>query len=94
MSSRASVRKEVLQLYREIIRTIRIFSGVQDASSRDYAALLARSARKEMEEGRNITSTEEAYRRIVVGRHALHEIQQKVSDTFLTNRLRVDGYVM
>jgi len=79
MASTANLRREALQLYREILRTTRVFAGQTDPSGRDYAAALAASARSEFESSRSVTDAEEIYRRLVVGRDALHQIHDKVS---------------
>lgn len=78
MASSANLRKEALQLYREIVRTSKFFSGQLDANGKDYATLLSTSARKEFEQARSLTSREEIFRRIVVGREALHQVHDKV----------------
>lgn len=79
MGSTGSLRREVLQLYREIVRTTKVFAGLADSNGRDYAAVLTLSARKEIEAARTIESREEIYKRLVVGRDALHQIHDKVS---------------
>lgn len=79
MTSQANLRREVLQLYREILRTTRIFAGQKDASHNDYSVVIARSARAEFERARGVISQEEIVKRIVVGRDALHQIHEKVS---------------
>lgn len=73
-----NLRKDVLRLYRDILRTARVFHRQLDASGQDYAALLAASARKEFESARTITSREQIYRRLIVGRDALYQIHDKV----------------
>ena len=78
MASSTNLRREALQLYREIVRTSKVFAGQVDANGKDYATALAASARKEFEEARSLTSREEVFRRIVVGRDALHQIHDKV----------------
>lgn len=79
MAATTNLRKEALQLYREIVRTAKFFSGQLDANGQDYAYVLCVSARKEFEEARSLTSREEIYRKLVVGRDALHQVQDKVS---------------
>lgn len=78
MASSANLRKEALQLYREIVRTSKVFAGQLDANGKDYAALLSASARKEFEDSRSLTSREDIFRRIVIGRDALHQIHEQV----------------
>lgn len=79
MAARSALRSEVLQFYREVLRTTRVFSGQLDPSKRDTATMLATSARKEIEGTRDIESSEEIYRRLVVGREALYQIHDMVS---------------
>lgn len=74
----SQVRQQVLQLYREILRTARLFRGQVDQNNRDYCQLICRSARSEIDKARNLSSSEEVMRRIITGRVALDEIQQKV----------------
>lgn len=78
MAAATNLRREALQLYREIVRTTKVFSGQLDGQGQDYATVLCASARKEFEEARALTSREEIYRRLVVGRDALHRIHDKV----------------
>lgn len=78
MAATSNLRREALQLYREVVRTTRVFSGQLDTQGQDYATVLRASARKEFEKARGLTSREEIYRRLVVGRDALHQIHDKV----------------
>lgn len=88
MASTSNLRREVLQLYREIVRTSKAFSGQLDANGKDYATLVMSSARKEIEAASDIDSREEIYRRLVVGRDALHRIHDKVSLPQFTDRMQ------
>lgn len=78
MAATSNLRREALQLYREVVRTSKFFAGQLDANGKDYAVLLSASARKEFEDARSLTSREEISRRIVVGRDALHQVHEKV----------------
>lgn len=75
---RSSLRQEVLQLYREILRTARVFRGQQDGQQQDYCQAVCKSARKEIESFRSLTSHEEVLRHLVTARTALEQVQQKV----------------
>lgn len=72
--STASTRGEVLALYREILRTARVFR----AANAEQARAVMQSARREFEENRNLSSREDIIRCIVVARAALHDVQQRV----------------
>lgn len=78
MASSSNLRREALQLYREIVRTSKLFAGQLDANGKNYAVVISASARKEFEDARLLTSREEIFRKIVVGRDALHQIHEKV----------------
>lgn len=79
--SKVALRSEVLSLYREILRTARVFRGNADQHGGDWMERLVQSARGELEAARNITSSEDITRRIVVARDALYKIQAKLSSS-------------
>ncbi len=79
MSSPGAIRSEVLSLYREILRTARVFRGQKDASGSDWMPRLLTSARHEFQSARDLTDPVEISRRLVVGRDALYQIHEKVS---------------
>lgn len=72
------LRGEVLALYREILRTSRVFRGQKNKHGDDWGKLIVRSARSEIEEARSMSDSEEVTRRIVVGRDALYKIHEKI----------------
>lgn len=78
MAMSNQLRQEVLQMYREILRTARVFRGQLDAQREDYCRVICKSARTEMNNARAITSQEEIMRRIVTARAALENVQSKV----------------
>lgn len=80
MSASGALRNEVLSLYREILRTSRIFKGQRDSNGVDWMPRLVESARQEFQSARDLTEEVEISRRIVVGRDALYQIQGKVGD--------------
>lgn len=73
-----NLRHEVLQLYREILRTARVFRGHGEALQQDNCYTICRSARTEIEKARNLTSREDILRHLVAARAALQQVQQKV----------------
>lgn len=78
MKASNQLRQEVLRLYREILRTARVFRGQRDANRADMCETVSASARRELHAARHITSSEDILRRIVTARAALHDVQQKV----------------
>lgn len=81
MRAPAAMRTEALSLYREILRTARVFSGQKDANGVDWMPRLIASAREEFQSARDLGEEVEISRRIVVGRDALYKIQGKVSSS-------------
>lgn len=81
-------RKEVLSLYREILRTAKHFhwstdgdklghAGDSSKKSRPWNAVLKEQARKEFEEARNETDPLIIARMLVTGRDCVQQIQNK-----------------
>lgn len=73
-----ALRHEVLALYREILRTARVFRGQKDAQGVEWMARLVHSARQEFAAAKDITDSGEITRRLIVGRDALYSIHEKV----------------
>lgn len=78
MTSTPKLRQEVLQLYREILRTARIFRGQKNEANQDFCKVICESARSELNGARQLTSAEDIMRRIVTARMALEELHRKV----------------
>lgn len=78
MPSTSNLRQEVLQLYREVLRTARIFRGQRNEANQDFCKVISESARSELNESRHLTSAEVIMRRIVTARAALEELHRKV----------------
>lgn len=78
MATSNQLRQEVLQMYREILRTARVFRGQLDGQCEDYCRVICTSARTELNNARKLTSQEEIMRRIVTARAALENVQRKV----------------
>lgn len=72
------LRRQVLQLYRDVLRTARLFRGQNDARGADFCVQISKSARDEIEGARTLSNREEIMRRIIGGNEALREIQEKV----------------
>lgn len=87
-------RQEVLQLYREILRTARVFRGHSDAHQRDNCDTVCRSARTEIEKARNLTSSEEILRHLVAARAALQQVQEKVGRLDIVISFRTNTFLV
>ncbi|CAN8064740.1 unnamed protein product [Agarophyton chilense] len=85
MGSLSSLRHEALQLYRDILRTARIFRGQTNDKMQNMESELRKSARREFEQNRTLISREDICRSLVVGRDALHQIQEKIAEKVTKN---------
>jgi hypothetical protein len=70
-------KKESLLLYRDSIKLSRKFFW-RNNDGREWSEILLKSARKEFEENRNLLDTAEVGRKLVLGRQALMELDDKV----------------
>jgi len=71
--------KEALRLYRDILRVCKQFNFPDD-QGRHWGEVLAKSARQEFENSRNLNpNSEEVTRLLIIGTDALMQIQQKFS---------------
>ncbi|KAG6622955.1 Complex 1 LYR protein [Phytophthora cinnamomi] len=72
-------RKEVLRLYREILRTTRMFPH-RNEQGQLWSAVLQQNARMEIEQNRYETDSETISKRILFGWKCLQEVQEKVME--------------
>lgn len=72
-----SRRREVLSLYREILRTAKHFHWADPKTGQPWNAMLKEQARKEFQEARNETDPLIIARLLVTGRDCVQQIQQK-----------------
>ncbi|EQC39303.1 hypothetical protein SDRG_03508 [Saprolegnia diclina VS20] len=79
MSKFVTSKKEVLSLYREIIRVSRAFQWPNE-QGQPWAKILRENARKEIELARHETNTENIARMLVVGWDCLHQVQSKMAE--------------
>jgi hypothetical protein len=70
-------RKEVLSLYREIMRTAKHFHWKDETTGKPWNKLLRQKARAEFEEARKETDPLIIARLLVTGRDCVHQIQNK-----------------
>jgi hypothetical protein len=70
-------KRESLLLYRDSIKLSRKFFW-RNNDGREWSEILLKSARKEFEENRNLYDTAEVGRKLVLGRQALMELDDKV----------------
>lgn len=76
MAAMINARKETLRLYRDIVRTARCFQW-KDENGDEWGKVLQQSARREIEQNKNLTDREEISRLLLVGWNCLSEIQEK-----------------
>ncbi|TDH73765.1 hypothetical protein CCR75_003641 [Bremia lactucae] len=70
-------RKEVLRLYRTIIRTTRMFPH-RNEQGQLWSSVLHKNARMEIEQNRYETDAETISKRIIFGWQCVQEVQQKI----------------
>jgi len=70
-------RKEVLSLYREILRTAKHFHWKDEKTGKPWNKYLKDKARAEIEEARNETDPLIIARLLVTGRDCVHQIQNR-----------------
>jgi hypothetical protein len=70
-------KKESLLLYRDTIRLCRKFFW-RNNYGKEWSEILLKSARKEFEENRYLEETAEVGRKLVLGRQALLELDDKI----------------
>ncbi|CAH0479165.1 unnamed protein product [Peronospora belbahrii] len=72
-------RKEVLRLYREILRISRLFSH-HNEQGQLWSSVLQKNARMEIEQNRYETDGETISKRILFGWKCLQEVQAKMME--------------
>ncbi|ETI48657.1 hypothetical protein F441_07367 [Phytophthora nicotianae CJ01A1] len=72
-------RKEVLRLYREILRTTRMFPH-RNEQGQLWSDVLHKNARMEIEQNRYETDGETISKRILFGWKCLQEVQEKMME--------------
>ncbi len=72
-------RKEALSLYREILRTTKVFHWCDDKGL-PWSVRLRKEARREFEESREETDPLIIARMLVTGRDCVQQIQQKFNE--------------
>jgi hypothetical protein len=70
-------KKESLLLYRDSIKICKKFFW-RNNDGREWSEILLKSARKEFEENRNLSDSAEVGRRLVLGRQALLDLDDKI----------------
>lgn len=70
-------KRESLLLYRESVKISKKFFW-RNNNGREWSEILLKSARKEFEENRYLEDTAEVGRRLVLGRQALLELDDKI----------------
>lgn len=73
-------RKEVLSLYREILRTAKHFHWKDEKTGQPWNLVLKQQARREIEEAREETDPLIIARLLVTGRDCVQQIQNKFND--------------
>lgn len=76
-SNRPLPKRESLLLYRDSIKLSRKFFW-RNNDGREWSEILLKSTRKEFEENRNMVDTSEVGRRLVLGRQAILELDDKI----------------
>ncbi|TMW59426.1 hypothetical protein Poli38472_004495 [Pythium oligandrum] len=71
-------RKEVLRLYREILRTTRHFQWTNEQGEQ-WGAVLRKNARMEFEQHRHETSSENISRMLIIGWKCVEDVQAKMA---------------
>jgi hypothetical protein len=77
-SYRPLPKRESLILYREVVKLSKRFFW-RHKNGQEWSEILLKSARKEFEENRYMIDSAEIGRKIVVGKQALIEIEEKVN---------------
>jgi hypothetical protein len=70
-------KKESLVLYRDVIKVCRKFFW-NNQNGKEWSVILQKSARKEFEENRNLLDSAEVGRKLVIGRQAILEVEEKI----------------
>lgn len=78
-------KRESLLLYRDCIKMCRKFYW-KNTDGREWSEILLKTARKEFEEYRNLLDSVEVGRKVVLGRQALIQIEEKI------NKVQMDMY--
>ncbi|OQR91960.1 hypothetical protein THRCLA_22421 [Thraustotheca clavata] len=78
MSKVVNTKKELLALYREILRVSRAFQWTNE-QGQPWSKVLQKNARKEIEQCRHETNSETIARQIAVGWDCLHQVQNKMA---------------
>jgi hypothetical protein len=82
-------RREVLSLYRDVLRTCRTFYWSNDQGI-PWCRVLRESARKEFEQGRNENDPLIIARMLFVGRQCVEETRNKFNNVEEVIRQRID----
>ena len=83
------LRREVLSLYREVLRTCNAFYWANEAGE-PWSKVLKASARKEFENNRFLVDEVEIKRQLVIGNQCVDEIRRKFNHTEKEIRERVE----
>ena len=73
-------KRESLLLYRDVIKIARKFYWRHN-NGKEWSEILLKSARKEFEENRDLLDSAELGRRLVIGRQAIIELDEKINKT-------------
>jgi len=73
-------RREVLSLYREILRTAKHFHWADDKTGEPWNALLKKQARREFEQARSEVDPLVVARMLVTGRDCLQQVQNRFNE--------------
>jgi hypothetical protein len=71
-------KHEALRLYREILRSSKLFNNTRNAQGQNMGKLIRESARKEFEQGRYETNPEIIAKMIISGRDCLMQVHERI----------------
>lgn len=88
--TKATRHKEALSLYRDILRTAKVFHWVEESSGEPWNVKLKKEARKEFEASREEKDPLILARMMVTGRDCVHQIQIKFNAADKAARERIE----
>jgi hypothetical protein len=89
-AANTNMRREVLNLYRDVLRTARSFYWSNDKGVPWYR-VLRESARKEFEEARNEKDPVIIMRKILIGRQCIDETKRRFNGVEEVIKKRIEG---
>ncbi len=79
-SYRRPPKRESLILYRDVLKLAKKFYWCHK-NGKEWSEILVKSARKEFEENRDLLDSAELGRKLVIGRQAIIEVDEKINKT-------------